>query len=152
MPEVVARVVDVYPYRRKQGSPPAFLLLRRSVGVVYAGAWRMVGGKIRPGEAAWQAALRELREETGQQPDRLWALPSVNVFYEWETDRVTLTPAFAAALPGDPVLDREHDAFAWLSAAEAVARLQWPEQQRLLRLTHRLLQDGVPPELVVLPR
>jgi dATP pyrophosphohydrolase len=149
MPEAVVRVIDVYPYRFLGKDEPEFLLLRRAANVIYAGAWRMVGGKIRPGEAAWQAALRELREETGQAPARLWALPSVNAFYEWEADRVNLTPAFAAALPRDPVLDREHDAFAWLPVEEAAARLRWPEQQRLVRLAHRLLRGGVPPELEV---
>lgn len=49
----------------------------------------------------------------------------------------------------DPTLDREHDAYDWLFVEDAAARLRWPEQQRLVRLAHRLLQDGVPPELVV---
>ena len=149
MPEAVVRVIDVYPYRLLEEKEPDFLLLHRAAGVVYAGAWRMVGGKIHAGEAAWQAALRELREETGCAPVRLWALPSVNTFYEWQHDRVNLTPAFAAELDADPVLNHEHDAFAWLPAEEAAGRLYWPEQQRLLRLAHRLIGQGVPPELRV---
>lgn len=146
MPEPAVRVVDVYPYRLRDGQP-VFLLMRRAPGVVYAGQWRMVGGKIAPGEAAWQAALREVEEETGRPPVRLWTVPSVNAFYEWRHDRVNLIPAFAAELEADPVLDREHDAFCWLPAAEAAARLAWPEQQRLLLLAARLLGMGVPPEL-----
>lgn len=110
----------------------------------------MVGGKIEPGETAWQAAVRELREETGRTPRHLWALPSANIFYEWEQDRVNIAPAFAAELDADPVLDREHDAFAWLPVEEAAQRLAWPEQQRLIRLAERLLQEGVPQELIIL--
>lgn len=98
----------------------------------------MVGGKIQPGEAAWQTALRELAEETGWMSSAglrgLWTLPSVNAFYEWQTDRVVLAPAFAAHVEGDPVLDDEHDGWAWLPADEAAGRLAWPEQARLLRL------------------
>lgn len=138
MPEAVVRVVDVYPYRLEPGGP-MFLLLRRAAGAVYAGQWRMVGGKIEPGEAAWQAALRELREETGLVPVRAWTLPSVNTFYEWQHDRVNLAPAFAAELADEPVLDDEHDAFAWLPAEAAAGRVRWPEQARLLRLAARLL-------------
>jgi len=93
MPEAVVRVIDVYPYRLVEEGEPEFLLLRRAADVVYAGAWRMVGGKIDAGEAAWQAALRELREETGCAPARLWALPSVNTFYEWRHDRVNRRPS-----------------------------------------------------------
>jgi len=148
MPESVLRVVDVYPYRETSVNPE-FLLLRRAPGTQYAGQWRMVGGKIEPDEAAWETALREVQEETGQTPDRLWTIPSVNAFYEWEDDRINLIPAFAAALPRNPVLDDEHDAFTWLPAQEAVDRLTWPEQQRLLRLADQTLRAGVPPDLIV---
>lgn len=141
-------LVDVYPYRVREGKT-LFLILRRAESKKYAGQWRMVGGKIAPGEAAWEAGLREVREETGQVPVRFWCLPSVNAFYEWQHDRLNLIPAFAAELDADPALDAEHDAFAWLPAAEAAARLAWPEQQRLLLLAARLLAQGVPPELVV---
>lgn len=150
MPSSVVRVVDAYVYRvTAEGT--SWLLLRRAPGVVYAGQWRMVGGKIRPGEAAWEAAWREVVEETGRRPSRLWTVPSMNAFYEWRQDRVNLVPPFAACLDADPVLDDEHDAFAWLDAGAASARLAWPEQRRLLTLADRLLARGVPPELDVPP-
>ena len=148
MPDSTVRVVDVYPYR-EQSVNPEFLVLRRAPETVHAGQWRMVGGKIESGEAAWQTALREVKEETGHAPTHVWTIPSVNAFYEWQDDRINLIPAFAATLPADPVLDDEHDAFAWLPAQEAARRLAWPEQQRLLRLADRLVRDGIPPRLVV---
>jgi dATP pyrophosphohydrolase len=148
MPSTEIRVVDVYPYRYKSVNPE-FLLLRRGDETEYAGQWRMVGGKIRPDEAAWETGLRELREETGQDPTHFWALPSVNTFYEWQEDRINLAPAFAAALTGPPTLDDEHNAFAWHPASEAAQRLQWPEQQRLLHLAARILHNGIPPSLIV---
>jgi dATP pyrophosphohydrolase len=148
MPDTTVRVVDVYPYREESVNPE-FLLLRRAPGTEYAGQWRMVGGKIRADEAAWEAGLREVREETGQSPAPFWALPSVNAFYEWEADRVNLAPAFAAGLSADPTLDDEHDAFAWWPAREAARHLDWPEQKRLLRLADRVLRDGIPPSLIV---
>lgn len=142
------RVVDVYPYRNESVNPE-FLLLHRAPDTTYAGQWRMVGGKIEANEAAWETALREVTEETGHRPRRLWTIPSVNAFYEWQADRINLIPAFAAALPADPVLDDEHDAFAWLPAEEAAQRLAWPEQQRLLRLADRTFRNGIPPSLTV---
>ena len=149
LPRTAVRVVDVYPYRRGADGV-AFLLLRRAAGRLYAGEWRVVGGKIDEGEAAWEAALRELAEETGRRPVHAWTVPSVNAFYEWQADRLNLIPAFAAELDADPVLDAEHDAFAWLPPAEAAARLAWPEQQRLLRLVADLLsRDALPPELTL---
>jgi dihydroneopterin triphosphate diphosphatase len=140
MPDATVRVVDVYPYRLSTGHAPEFLLAHRASGQVYAGQWRMIGGKIEADETAWQAALRELREETGCTPGRFWVVPSVNVFYEWQRDTVALVPAFAAELDAEPVPDGEHDAFAWLPVEQAAARLIWPEQQRLLRLVADLLR------------
>lgn len=148
MPSTNVRVVDVYPYRYESVNPE-FLLLRRAPGTEYAGQWRMVGGKIRADEAAWETGLREVEEETRQAPTQFWALPSVNAFYEWQADRVNLAPAFAAELPGAPTLDDEHDDYAWYPAQEAVQHLRWPEQQRLLRLADRVLRDGIPPSLII---
>ncbi len=141
----IVRVVDVYPYRRTT-TGIEFLLLRRAGQVLYAGQWRMVGGKIAEGEAAWETALRELEEETGHRPTQAWSVPSVNTFYEWTHDRVNLIPVFAAELGGDPVLNHEHDAFAWLAAETACARLVWPEHQRLTRLIDTLLAAPLPPD------
>ncbi len=41
------------------------LQLRRAPGEPLAGAWSVCRGGIEDGETAWQAALRELAEETG---------------------------------------------------------------------------------------
>lgn len=82
MPDTSVRVSDVYPYR-KTSVNPEFLLLRRAPDTEYAGQWRMVGGKIKADEAAWETGLREVKEETGQTPTRFWALPSLNAFGWW---------------------------------------------------------------------
>ena len=153
VPRATVRVVDVYPYRIAADGLLEFLVLRRADGRAYAGQWRMVGGKIEEGEAAYHTALRELDEETGYRPGkglvRFWSIPSLNVFYEWTADTVALTPAFACEVSGDPELNAEHDAFTWMRTDD-VARLAWPEQQRLLSLAADLLVAGpIPPELEI---
>lgn len=156
MPALSSHAVDVYPYRTEADGTTRWLVLRRAPGYSDAGCWRMVGGKIRDGEAAWQTALRELAEETGWCTGAglrtMWAVPSVNVFYEPPTDRLVLAPAFAAHVDGDPVLDDEHDAFAWLLPESASDRLAWPEQARLLRLAAGLVGAGLRDTWVVPPR
>ena len=150
LPTATVRVTDVYPYRTEADGTPRFLVVRRADGHTYHGQWRMIGGKIDPGETAWQSALRELAEETGLTPTRLWALPSVNHFYEWQRDTVALIPAFAAEVTGEPVLCEEHDAFDWLPVEDAAERLFWPEQRRLLRLAGELVATGqIAPELEI---
>jgi len=153
MPDASIRVVDVYPYRITSDHPAGveLLLLRRAEGTSFEGSWRMVGGGIDAGETAWETARRELREETGCVPETFWALPSVNTFYEWHSDRISLTPAFAAEVSGPISLNAEHDAFEWLSPTEASSRLHWPEQQRLAILTAEMAPGDIPPSLIIAP-
>jgi dATP pyrophosphohydrolase len=142
MPHLVSNVIDVYPYRRS-GSRCEYLLLRRRADTIYAGEWRMVGGKIHEGEKAWEAARRELEEETGCVPVTLWAVPSANVFYEWQTDNVHIITAFAAEIDGEPALNHEHDAYRWFEFDEARTRLRWPEQRRLIEIVDAELDRDI---------
>jgi dihydroneopterin triphosphate diphosphatase len=134
------RLIDLYPYRIIS-MQPEFLLFKRSKGKIYQDQWRMVGGKAEPGETYWQAALRELKEESGLKPVKFWAIPSVNTFYEHLSDSVHHIPAFAAELSSDatPVLDDEHTTFDWFKVNKAIEVIRWPEQKRLIQLTESIL-------------
>ena len=137
------QLIDLYPYRLVNDRPE-FLLFKRAKGKIYQGQWRMVGGKVEPGETSWQAALRELKEETGLVPVKLWTIPSVNTFYEYRSDAIHLIPAFAAEIYSSqaPDLDDEHTEYEWLSLEEAVSRISWPEQRRLLKLTQSIITEN----------
>lgn len=121
-----------------------FLLLRRAPGKLYAGSWRMVGGKIRDSEAAWQACVREVVEETQLHVTRLLVVPYINRFYEWEEDRINDIPVFLALVSGNdkPTLDDEHESFTWLTAGQAVHSLRWPGQREGLKTAVAMLENG----------
>ena len=87
------KLIDVYPYRLNEGKPE-FLIFFRSSKKIYAHQWRMVGGKVKEGEEYWQAALRELIEETSLSPVLFWSIPSINSFYEASSDQIHHIPAF----------------------------------------------------------
>ena len=142
------KLIDVYIYRLKEGEPE-FLLFLRSAKKIYANQWRMVGGKVQEGEKYWEAALRELDEETGVTPGNFWTIPSVNTFYEAKTDQIHQIPAFAAEFSEnqEPELDEEHTEYRWISIEELDSYLAWPEQKRLIRLTNDILKaDQILPE------
>lgn len=134
------RLIDAYIYRVRKSSIE-YLMLKRSGKKVYAGQWRMVGGKVKPGEKRWQTALREIEEETGLRPRTFWSVPTLNHFYEASTDQIHLIPAFAAEVEAssDPRLDDEHVSFEWLSCEEASSRVFWPEQKRLILTIDQIL-------------
>ncbi|MCW9706331.1 NUDIX domain-containing protein [Fodinibius salsisoli] len=141
------RLVDVYPYRRRQ-SQIEVLLLKRSTDVIYTGQWRMVGGKVGKDEKAYNAGLRELDEETTLHPKLFWVLPSVNQFYDPKVDSIRQIPAFAAEVQPEAsiVLNHEHSAYKWVPQDEVSTYIHWPEQRRLINLlisivTHNQLID-----------
>ena len=138
MPE--KKLIDLYPYRLTDVNPE-FLIFRRAKGKVYHKQWRMVGGKVKPGETYWQAALRELKEETAITPERLWTIPSINQFYEHSSDTIHSIPAFAAEVGAQeaPQLDDEHSDFKWIKAENVEKYILWPEQRRLIHLTNQIV-------------
>ncbi|MDV7394038.1 NUDIX domain-containing protein, partial [Arthrospira platensis SPKY1] len=93
------------------------------------------------GETYWQAGLRELKEETGQRPLEYWTVPSLNAFYEFQTDMIHHIPAFAARLDpeAEVVLNEEHSEYKWVGIERVRELVPWPEQRRLMHLIYDIL-------------
>jgi dATP pyrophosphohydrolase len=141
MATIATNVVDVYPYRLVRGTFE-LLALRRAPGLTLAGTWQAVSGLIEEGEAAWQAGLRELREETGLGATRLLIVEPLATFYVPWLDRVIVAPAFAALVEEGPViLSDEHDDFAWCAPEEMLARVEWPNQRAVVRELSTIVHD-----------
>jgi dATP pyrophosphohydrolase len=121
-----------------------FLCLRRGRVAFLPGVWQPVTGKRRRGETSRAAALREVREETGLTPVRLWALETPTVYYDAALDRVMALSLFAAEVAPDARvrLSREHDAWTFLPAREAGRRFLWEAQRRGLEDVRRQVLSG----------
>ncbi len=139
MAEFVIRVIDAYVYR-KMDDKIEFLLLKRAETKLYEHLWQGVAGKIEPGEKAWEAAIRELKEETGFKPIKMFVADHVSRFYEVYGDRVNLVPVFGIEVPKSPVqLSEEHSKYEWLSFDEAMKRLIWNGQKQGLAIVHEMI-------------
>ncbi len=139
MTDLVVRVVDVHLMRWVNGAP-TYLVLQRSPGQLYEHIWQGVTGKIKPGETAWQAALREVHEETSLKPLKMWTVDQVNFFYEADHDRMNSIPIFGVELTdGVVVLSAEHQDYRWCPVEEAVGCLLWEQQRRGLLAFHDML-------------
>lgn len=128
MPEFVANMIQVHPFRVRDGRVEHLILQRSRAETYGPGAWQVITGTIDHGERSADAALRELREETRLVPLAWFALPGVATFYFEPTDQVIISPMFACRLsPADePLLSEEHMDFVWLAADEACRRLVYP--------------------------
>ena len=144
MPQIECRMVEVCVFKFRQDKPLYLLLHRSKDEKVYPGIWQLISGSIERGEKAYEAALRELQEETGFRPLRFWLVPFVNTFYVPELDAVNVSPMFAAQVDemSNPMLSLEHEEFAWIPAGEALAMLVWPGQRSGLQIVHEYITQG----------
>lgn len=142
---VRAGIVDVLVMTRTQGPAAdwAVLALRRAEGTRCTGAWEIVHGRIERGERPAEAAVREVREETGLAVERMYSI-TVNPFYLQATGSVELAIVFAAVVSVDstPVLGEEHDEYEWLAPVRARERLAWPREREALNHALALLTHG----------
>lgn len=122
--------IDTYVLRHAPGLE--LLALRRAADGRCPASWETVHGTIEAGESPVDASLRELREETGLAPERLYNVSRVEAFYLHRTDEIALVPVFAAfvARGDEPRLSQEHDRAEWLAPADAAARFSWPRERR----------------------
>ena len=108
-----------------------FLLMKRAENQFYPGLWQMVTGKKETNEKAYEAALREIKEETDLTPEKLWVAPIINSFYEPKDEYICLLPVFAAKVDdtSDITISDEHTDFKWLKGEQAKKLLAWPGQR-----------------------
>jgi len=129
--KIISNMIEAHIFRRRKNSIE-FLLLKRNENEIYPGLWQMVTGKIRKNEKAYNTARREIMEETGLKPQRLWVVPEVNSFYSHENNYISILPVFAAQVDinSDVFISREHSDFGWYTPDKAKKLLAWPGQRR----------------------
>ncbi|MEW5834239.1 MAG: NUDIX domain-containing protein [Pseudomonadota bacterium] len=129
------------------GAATRLLLARRSAAYL-DGVWSYIAGHVQDGEAGWQAARRELFEETGLVPEALYATGFCEQFYRAQPEGIEIVPAFVARVDEHATvrLNHEHSAWRWVDMDEAAARLPFGSQRDLLAHVRREFVERTPSE------
>jgi 8-oxo-dGTP pyrophosphatase MutT (NUDIX family) len=117
---------------------PLYLLLD------YGKHWDYAKGHLEEGETAWQAAVRELREETGiRQVDRVtrFERDMHYAFFSPKKGRVVKTVTYFLGRTKTEKVDisDEHSSYAWLPFDEAMQRLTYENAREMLAAAHEAL-------------
>ncbi|MGE5432004.1 MAG: NUDIX hydrolase [Syntrophomonadaceae bacterium] len=141
--KVLSYMVEAHIFREVDNKLE-FLLLKRSEMEIFPGLWQMVTGSIDQGERAFETAFREIKEETGIVPEKLWIVPYINSFYSWKRNHICMVPVFVALASQDASvkISHEHSEYQWVSREKALELLAWPGQKNSVQLITEYFTKG----------
>ena len=111
------------------------VLLIRRAKPPRRGEWSLPGGLQKLGETVFEAAAREVMEETGITVQPLAVVGVVDLI-EWDEQRVryhyTLIDILAAFVDGEAVAAADAAEVLWVEQAEVKQKVLWPETVRII--------------------
>ena len=109
------------------------LLIRRGTPP-RQGEWSLPGGRIEPGERAVDAALRELREETGVEAEITGLIDVVDGLFPEAGRHYVLIDYAARWVSGEPVAGDDALEARFVALDEIESLIEWSETRRIIRL------------------
>jgi dATP pyrophosphohydrolase len=142
MPQIVTNYIELHICRRTDDGYRFLLLKRSENSKIYPGIWQMITGTIESHENTKQTLLRELEEETGLTPEKIFSIPRINTFYLAVSDKICMSPVFLAFVESDSVtISDEHTVYKWASFEEARELIHWPNQVESLEIIMKYLNS-----------
>ncbi|MGR9050553.1 NUDIX hydrolase [Halobacillus faecis] len=119
------------------------LLLKRDTSVL-RDVWCYIGGGIEEGEKAWEAALREVKEETGITDLSLYSSNQFDQIYSPKENYIYIAPVFVGYVDESQKvnINYEHSDYKWVPFKESMDTVSIPGNEEVLlsiekHLVHR---------------
>ncbi|MDQ1266224.1 MAG: dihydroneopterin triphosphate diphosphatase [Bacteroidota bacterium] len=133
MPDFISSTIQVHiaKYDEKHCEYEQLLLLRSETAEPYPSLWQVVTGRIEEGETALETALREVYEETGLEPMKIWTIPYITTFFNVYQNKIHASPVFGFLVQRESIvkISEEHSGFQWLNWDQSVERLELPSHR-----------------------
>lgn len=96
--------------------------------------WTLPKGTLAPGETSVDAALREVREETGYRCELLRELQPVTYWFQRDGRRIKKTVRWYLMRPLEKAGEHDHevDEVLWADRADALNRLRYDSDRRMV--------------------
>lgn len=107
------------------------------------GEWSLPGGRIEPGERAMDAALRELREETGVEAEVLGLVDVVDGLFPEHGRHYVLIDYVARWTGGEPVAGDDAAEAVFMPVEEALRRVDWDETRRIIAMAALVTESDI---------
>ena len=101
--------------------------------------WTLPKGTLGPGESSADAALREVREETGYRCEVVRELDTATYWFQRDGQRIRKTVRWFLMRPLEKVGEHDHevDEVAWLERDAALSRLRYDSDRHLVEAQGR---------------
>ncbi len=102
----------------------------------------MITGTIESHEHTKDTLTRELQEETGLTPQKIYSIPRINTFYLAISDKICMSPVFLSIVDSDKcTISDEHTEYKWATFEEASKLIHWPNQVESLEVIKKYLDN-----------
>jgi dihydroneopterin triphosphate diphosphatase len=137
--EIPVRCIGIAAVLLKRINGEYTILLLKRATKVLEDAWCYIGGGIEEGEKAWEAALREIKEETGITKVSLYTSNKFDRFYSKKENYIYVAPVFVGYVDEneDVILNHEHKEFVWLTIDEAKSKVALPGTDEVIEFIEK---------------